>query len=102
MFILRFIGPLLLLVLLYWTVQRFSKRHALTPSQFKWLLGIALLLAVGIVMVLLGRIPIQTLAAPFLLALTFALRNIGLLIRLFPILKALQSRHAAARGTEPS
>ncbi len=101
MFLFRIIGPILLLVLVYWGLQRFSKRHALTNSQFKWLFGITGVLAVVIIMVMLGRIPIQSLLAPIVLALTFALRNVHLLIRLFPLLQSL-SRRASAGGSGAS
>lgn len=101
MFLFRIIGPILLLVLLYWVLQRFSKRHALTNSQFKWLLSITGILAAVIIMVMLGRIPIQSLLAPVVLALTFALRNVHLLMRLFPLLKSFSSR-ARAGGSGAS
>jgi hypothetical protein len=100
-FLFRIIGPILLLVLLYWGLQRFSKRHALTNSQFKWLLSITGILAAVIIMVMLGRIPIQSLLAPIVLALTFALRNVHLLIRLFPLLQSF-SRRARASGSGAS
>jgi hypothetical protein len=97
-FLFRIIGPILLLVLVYWGLQRFSKRHALTTSQFKWLLSITGILVAVVIMVMLGRIPVQSLLAPIVLALTFALRNVHLLIRLFPLLQSL-SRRARAGGS---
>jgi hypothetical protein len=97
-FLFRIIGPILLLVLVYWGLQKFSKRHALTNSQFKWLLGITGILVAVLIMVILGRIPVQSLLAPIVLALTFALRNVHLLIRLFPLLQSL-SRRARAAGS---
>ena len=99
MFIFRFIGPLLLFILVYWWLQRLSKRHSLTTPQFKWLLGIATVLIGVVALVMLGRIPIQSILAPVVLALTFALRNIHLLIRLFPMLQSLNKRvRGGAKG----
>jgi len=100
-FLFRIIGPILLLVLVYWGLQKFSKRHALTNSQFKWLLAITGILVAVIIMVMLGRIPVQSLLAPIVLALTFALRNVHLLIRLFPLLQSF-SRRARAAGSGAS
>jgi len=97
-FLFRIIGPILLLVLVYWGLQRFSKRHALTNSQFKWLLSITGILVVVLIMVMLGRIPIQSLLAPIVLAGTFALRNVHLLIRLFPLLQSFSRRARAGAG----
>ncbi len=100
MFIFRFIGPLLLFILVYWWLQRLSKRHSLTTQQFKWLLGIATVLVGVVALVMLGRIPIQSIVAPVVLALTFALRNIHLLIRVFPMLQSLNKRvRGGAKGT---
>ncbi|MDT8427782.1 MAG: hypothetical protein RQ757_03340, partial [Pseudomonadales bacterium] len=97
MFLFRLLGPLLLLALLYWGLQKFRRHYALTPVQFKWVLLIAALLALVIVGVMLGRIPIQSIVAPIVLALTFLLRNIPLLIRLFPILQSLHRRRSNQR-----
>lgn len=98
MFLFRLLGPLLLLVLMYWGLQKFRRRYALTPVQFKWVLLISGLLALVIVGVMLGRIPIQSIVAPIVLALTFLLRNIPLLIRFFPMLQSLHRRRSKQRA----
>lgn len=83
MFLLRLIAPLLLAVLGWWGLQRIRQRYSLTPSQFRWLVAAAALLMVVLVLIVVGRLPVQALAAPLVFLLTFAMRNIGLLAQLW-------------------
>lgn len=87
MFILRLLAPLLLAFLAYWGLRRVSQRYSLTPGQFKLLLGMTVALLIIMILIVLGRLPIQALAAPFLFLLTFLLRNGHWLMRILPMLR---------------
>lgn len=83
MILLRLLAPLVLLGLVWWGLNRIRQRHSLTPSQFRWLGGAAALLVAVAVLIVIGRLPVQALAAPALFLGTFALRNLSLLAQLW-------------------
>lgn len=87
MIILRLLAPLLLALLAYWGLRRISQRYSLTARQFKWLVGLTAALLVIMVLIVMGRLPVQALAAPFLFLLTFLLRNGHWLMRILPMLR---------------
>ncbi|HDZ10356.1 molecular chaperone DnaJ [Pseudohongiella sp.] len=99
MIILRLLAPLVLAWLAYWGLRRLSQRYSLTARQFKWLVGLAAALLVIMVLIVMGRLPVQALAAPFLFLLTFLLRNGHWLMRILPMLRPkYQSQSSSPRG----
>lgn len=87
MIILRLLAPLLLAWLAYWGLRRISQRYSLSARQFKWLVALTAALLVIMVLIVMGRLPVQALAAPFLFLLTFLLRNGHWLMRILPMLR---------------
>lgn len=87
MIILRLLAPLLLALLAYWGLRRISQHYSLTARQFKWLVGLTAAVLVIMVLIVMGRLPVQALAAPFLFLLTFLLRNGHWLMRILPMLR---------------
>jgi len=97
--ILRLLAPLLLALLAYWGLRRISQHYSLTARQFKWLVGLTAALLVIMVLIVMGRLPVQALAAPFLFLLTFLLRNGHWLMRILPMLRPkYQSQSSSPRG----
>ena len=98
MFILRLLAPLLLAILAWWGLRNLKNRYALTQSQFRWLVGITAVLLVVVILIALGRLPIQALLAPLVFLFSFMLRNVHLLIRLWPLLRFGQSKWGRNRN----
>ncbi|MDP3517753.1 MAG: molecular chaperone DnaJ [Pseudohongiella sp.] len=92
MLIIRLLAPLLLALMAWWGLRNLKQRYALTPSQFRWLVGITALLLVVVILIVMGRLPIQALLAPIIFIVSFMLRNVHLLIRLLPLLRMGQSK----------
>ena len=102
MILIRLLAPLLLAVLAYWGLRRISQRYSLSARQFKWLAGMAAALLIILVLIVMGRLPLQALAAPFLFLLTFLLRNGHWLMRILPMLRPKyqsQSQSSSQGGT---
>jgi hypothetical protein len=97
LFILRLLAPLLLAVLAYWALVRLQRRYSLSRQQFYGLLAGTAILLVVLIMIVLGRLPLQALLAPFLFMLTFGLRNAHWLMRLLTMMRQ-RSRAAGAAG----
>lgn len=98
MLIIRLLAPLLLALLAWWGLRNIRNRYALTTSQYRWLVGITAMLLVVLILIVMGRLPIQALLAPFIFILSFMLRNVHLLIRLLPLLKMGQSKWGSNRN----
>lgn len=94
MFILRLLAPLLLAVLAYWGLVRIQRKYALSRQQFRWLLGITAVLLVVLILIVMGRLPVQALAAPIIFMLTFVLRNAHWLLQLSSWLRGRRSSAA--------
>lgn len=94
MFLLRYIFILLLPILIYIGVRKFAIRYSLNQRQFNMLLLLAAVLVTVVVLILLGRLPVHFIVAPIMVALTFMLRNLPLLIRLLPMVQMFRSRTA--------
>lgn len=92
MILLRLLAPLLLIFLVWWGLRRIRQQYSLTASQFRWLTGAAALLLVVLVLIVVGRLPIQALAAPLFFLGTFALRNLTLLAQLWTWRKSPRGR----------
>lgn len=98
MIIIRLLAPLLLALLAWWGLRNLKNRYALTQSQFRWLVGITAVLLVVVILIVMGRLPIQALLAPVIFLLSFMLRNVHLLIRLWPLLRMGQSKWGSNRN----
>ena len=83
MILLRLLAPLLLIILAWWGLRRVRQQYSLTTSQFRWLAGASAVLLVVLVLIIVGRLPIQALMAPLIFLVTFALRNPSLLTQLW-------------------
>lgn len=98
MLIIRLLAPLLLALLAWWGLRNIRNRYALTTSQYRWMVGIAAMLLVVLILIVMGRLPIQALLAPFIFILSFMLRNVHLLIRLLPLLRMGHSKWGSNRN----
>lgn len=98
MFIIRLLAPLLLAGLAYWGLRRLQQRYALTTQQFRWLAGLTAALLIILILIVMGRLPIQALAAPLLFVITFALRNAQSMAQLLTMLKLRKPTAAGSPG----
>ncbi len=94
MFLLRYILILALPILAYVGLRRFAIRYNLNQRQFNMLLVLAVILVSVVVLILLGRLPIHFIVAPIMVAVTFLLRNLHLVIRLLPLINMFRTRTA--------
>lgn len=92
----RYLLILAVIILAFVGLRRFALRLSLSQKQFNMLLVIVSVLVVVLVLIILGRVPVQLILAPIMLLLTFMLRNLPLLIHLFPLLQKFRTR--TARG----
>lgn len=99
MFIFRLLAPLILAGLAYWALRRLQQRYTLTTQQFRWLAGLTAALLIILIMIVMGRLPIQALAAPLLFVITFALRNAQSMGQLLTMLKLRRPNSAGAAGS---
>lgn len=90
--IFRLLALLALLLLVYWSLNSIAQRFALNRKQSSLLLILGIVLTVIILMILLGRLPIQFIIAPIGVAVTYLLRMLPTLIRLLPLWQLLRGR----------
>jgi hypothetical protein len=93
-FLLRYILILALPILVYIGLRRLAIRYNLNQRQFNMLLVLAVILVSVVVLILLGRLPIHFIVAPIMVAATFMLRNLHLVIRLLPLINMFRTRTA--------
>jgi hypothetical protein len=98
LFIIRLLAPLLLAGLAYWGLRRLQQRYTLTTQQFRWLAGLTAALVIILILIVMGRLPIQALAAPLLFVITFALRNAKSMAQLLTLLKLRKPTAAGTSG----
>jgi hypothetical protein len=106
-FLLRYILILLLPILMYMGLRKLAIKYSLNQKQFNMLLVLATILTIIVVLILLGRISPTFIIAPIMVAATFMLRNLHLLIRLLPLWQMFRTRTAnsaygSAGGTNAS
>jgi hypothetical protein len=94
MILLRYLLILLIPVLGYIGLRKLAIKYSLNQRQFNLLLVLASMLTVIVVLILLGRLSPTFIIAPIMVAATFLLRNLHLLIRLLPLWQMLRSRTA--------
>lgn len=94
MLILRYILILALPILAYIGLRRVAIRYNLNQRQFNMLLVLTVILVGVLVLILLGRLPIHFIVAPIMVAVTFLLRNLHLVIRLLPLINMFRTRTA--------
>ena len=87
MIIIRLLAPLLLAVLTWWGLRWCKNRFSLTTGQFRWLVAGTSLLLVVLILIVMGRLPVQALFAPLVFLGSFMLRNLHWVIRLWPLLR---------------
>ncbi len=102
MFLLRYLLILLIPVLAYIGLRRLAIRYSLNQRQFNWLLVFAAMLSTIVILIVLGRIPVSFILAPIMVAGTFLLRNLHLVIRLLPLWQMFRSRTQTAYGSSGS
>jgi hypothetical protein len=93
-FLLRYILILALPILAYIGLRRLAIRYNLNQRQFNMLLVLTVILVSVVVLILLGRLPIHFIVAPIMVAATFMLRNLHLVIRLLPLINMFRTRTA--------
>lgn len=91
--LIRLLLPALLVVLGWWGLKRLKQRYNLNQQQFTWLVVIAAVAAVVLVLIMLGRLPVQAMMAPIAFLATFAMRHAHWLLQL---LSVWRSRHGGA------
>ena len=97
--LLRLLVILLIPVLGYMGLRRLAIRFSLNQRQFNLLLVLSAMLGVIVVLIVLGRIPPSFILAPIMVAGTFLLRNLHLLIRLLPLWQMFRRRTHTAYGS---
>lgn len=96
MFLLRYLLILLLPVLMYVGLRKLAIKYSLNQKQFNMLLVLATILTILLVLILLGRISPTFIIAPIMVAATFLLRNLHLLVRLLPLWQMFRTRTASS------
>ena len=98
--IFRVIAIIAAVLLVYWAMNSVAKKYALSRSQAQMLVLLGVLLTVIVVLIALGRLPVQFILAPLGVAATFILRMLPTLLRLFPLWQMLRSKihHQRAVG----
>ncbi|MCB1672007.1 MAG: hypothetical protein R3F41_03685 [Gammaproteobacteria bacterium] len=91
--IFRLLALLVLLFLIYWGMNSLSRRFSLTRNQANGLLVLAISLTVIVVLIVMGRIPVQFILAPLGVAATFLLRALPAVVRLMPFWQMLRSKY---------
>lgn len=83
--LIRLLLPALLVVLGWWGLKRLKQRYNLNQQQFTWLVVISAVAAAVLVLIMLGRLPVQAIMAPIAFLATFAMRNAHWLIQLLSV-----------------
>ncbi len=89
----RLLTLLAFLFLVYWAMNSLTSRFALTKSQARWLLLLSMALTGIVVLIVLGRLPVQFILAPLGVAVTFLLRALPALLRLMPLWQLVKNRN---------
>ena len=89
----RLLALLASLFLIYWGMNALSRRFALTRNQARGLLVLSLALTVVVVLIVMGRLPVQFILAPLGVAATFLLRALPAVLRLLPLWQAIKSKN---------
>lgn len=97
--LLRLLAILLIPVLGYMGLRRLAIRFSLNQRQFNLLLLLSAMLGVIVILIVLGRIPPSFILAPIMVAGTFLLRNLHLLIRLLPLWQMFRKKTHTAYGS---
>ena len=90
----RYLLVVALVVAAFMGLRRAALRLSLSQKQFNLLLVLVTALVVVVVLIMLGRVPAQFILAPITLLLTFMLRNLPLMIQLFPLFQKMRTRSA--------
>ena len=88
-----------LLLMVYWALNSLARRLSLNARQSYLLLGLGVFLAVIIVMIVIGRLPVQFILAPVGVAITYLLRMLPHLLRLMPLWAMLRGKMNYHRAT---
>ena len=90
--IVRVFALLALLILIFWGLSSVSKKFILTRKQSRLLLIVGTILTSIVVLIVMGRLPIQFIVAPIGVAVTFLLRMLPTALRLLPLWQMLKSK----------
>jgi len=90
--IVRVFALLALLLLIFWSLNSVSQNFTLTRRQSRLLLIVGTVLTAIVVLIVMGRLPIQFIAAPIGVAATFLLRMLPTALRLLPLWQMLKSK----------
>ncbi|MEZ5491426.1 MAG: DnaJ domain-containing protein [Gammaproteobacteria bacterium] len=88
----RLLALLAFLFLIYWGMNSLSRRYRLTRNQARWLLVLSMAMTVIVVLIAMGRIPVQFILAPLGVAATFVLRALPAVLRLLPFWQMVKSK----------
>lgn len=83
--LIRLLLPALLLVLGWFGLKRLKQHYNLNGQQFTWLVMLSGVAAVVMILIVLGRLPIQAIMAPVVFLATFAMRHAHWLVQLLSV-----------------
>ena len=91
--IVRVFAFLAVLLMIWWGASSFSRRYSLTRNQSRWLLGISMTLTAVVVLIAMGRLPVQFILAPLGVAATFLVRMLPAILRLLPLWQMIVNKN---------
>lgn len=95
--IFRLVALVGLLVLVYWGLNATARKYSLNQGQAYLLLFLGVLLTAVIVMIVIGRLPVQFIIAPIGVAVTYLARMLPHLIRLMPLWVLMRNKMSSHR-----
>tara|TARA_A100000171_G_scaffold53083_1_gene76493 strand:- start:16766 stop:17575 length:810 start_codon:yes stop_codon:yes gene_type:complete len=100
--LIRLLLPALLLVLGWFGLKRLKQHYNLNGQQFTWLLMLSGVAAVVLILIVLGRLPIQAIMAPIAFLATFAMRHAHWLIQLLSVWRSRRGGATRVGGSGES
>lgn len=96
--IVRVFALIALLLLIFWGLNSVSRNFTLTHKQSRLLIIVGTILTAIVVLIVMGRLPIQFIVAPIGVAVTFLLRMLPTVLRLLPMWQMLKNKANLNRG----
>ena len=90
--IVRVFALIALLLLIFWGLNSVSQKFTLTRKQSRLIIIVGTILTAIVVLIVMGRLPIQFIIAPVGVAVTFLLRMLPTVLRLLPMWQMLKSK----------
>lgn len=100
--LIRLLLPALLLVLGWLGLKRLKQHYNLNGQQFTWLVMLSGVAAVVLILIVLGRLPIQAIMAPIAFLATFAMRHAHWLVQLLSVWRSRRGGATRVGGSGES